>query len=335
MIKLKNLRNDATPYYFVVDLLMIVLVVVNLCWIVFDWAFAVPWVQTALGWVSGDFVTFYGERVHPNFFNIDLVFVSVFITEFLFGWYLSARKGRYDRWWFYPIFHWYDLLGCIPVGSFRFLRILRVISITFRLQRLGVIDLSNTALYQFLARYYNILVEEVSDRVVLNVLEGVQAEVREGSPLQERILHEVVLPRQEVLAREIVVRLEVALQSLMRVHQPAVRRYIGHVIERAMRDNPDLKLVGSVPVIGGVVNQRLDSAVGDIVASVVEDLIDDLSSEEFNALVNNTVSVSLRQLAEDPQTEEGINTLHMIDDVVELVKDQVKVQRWKEQVDGV
>ncbi|EDY87733.1 conserved hypothetical protein [gamma proteobacterium HTCC5015] len=332
MLKLQNLRNDATPYYFAVDIAMIVLVVVNLCWIVFDWVFAVPWVQSLLTWLYPPFVEFYGSTVHPNFYNIDLVFVAIFLTEFCAGWLLCAVKKRYDRWWFYPIFHWYDLLGCIPVGSFRFLRVLRLVSILVRLQRLGVIDLSNTALFQFFARYYRILVEEISDRVVVNVLEGVQEEVREGSPLQDRIVHEVLLPRQQVVAAEIVYRLEHTLQSLMRVHQPAVRRYIENLMVRAMEDNPELKLIGKLPILGDVVNHQLDSAVGDIVASVVESLVDDLSSQEFSALVENTVGTSLGQLTDEDPRDEGIDTLEVVDKVIELVKDQVKVQRWKEQV---
>ncbi len=80
MIKLKNLRSDATNYYLFVDLAMVALVLINLSWIIFDWMFTVPWVQTLLGWVSASFVSFYAEQIHVNFYNYDLIFVSLFIV---------------------------------------------------------------------------------------------------------------------------------------------------------------------------------------------------------------------------------------------------------------
>ena len=53
---------------------------------------------------------------------------------------MAIRKQTYPRWYFYPFLHWYDLLGCIPIGSFRMLRLLRLISLTIRLQKMGIID---------------------------------------------------------------------------------------------------------------------------------------------------------------------------------------------------
>ncbi len=87
-------------------------------------------------------------------------------------WAVAIARGTYHRWFFYPFVHWYDLLGCIPVGSFRWLRILRVVSLMFRLQKMGVVDFRDTYIGRSVIKYYRILVEEVSDRVVINVLEG-------------------------------------------------------------------------------------------------------------------------------------------------------------------
>lgn len=328
MIKLSKLKQDATPYYLIVDLVMVALVMINLGWIIFDWVYAVPWVQSLLEWVYPPFVAFYGEQVHPNFYNYDLIFVSIFISEFFLGWGLSIYKKLYARWWHYPFMHWYDLLGCIPVGSFRFLRVLRLVSILVRLQRLGVIDLRNTALFQFLGRYYNIFVEEVSDRVVVNVLEGVQEELKQGGPLQEQVVREVLQPRQGVLAEEIVARVEQSTQQLLSRHQHTVRNYVHGVIAEAMARNPELKLVSHVPLFGGLVNRQLDHAVGDIVANVVEQLVADLSSEHFGGLVANYVETVLEHSVELPGKTD-LDAMELLNDVLELVKAQVQVQRWR------
>ncbi len=327
MFNFKNLRKDATNYYLIIDIAMIVLVMVNLGWIIFDWVFTVPWVQMLLNWVYPPFVTFYGENVHENFYNYDLVFVSIFISEFIFGWGVAIYKKDYGSWWHYPFYHWYDLLGCIPIGSFRFLRVLRLISITVRLQRLGIIDLSNTALMLFLKRNYGIFVEEVSDRVVVNVLDGVQEEMQHGSPLQEQLIRDVLQPRHDVLAEELVARLEHSMQRLLVTHNDSVRSYVHRVIQQAMSHNPELRLVGTVPILGGMVNRQLDHAVGDIVANVVEQMVADLSSDTVHTMVENTLEAVLQDLLQPSGSR--LNGLDVVNDVIELIKQQVQVQRWK------
>lgn len=327
MINLKNLRKDATNYYLIIDIAMIVLVMINLTWIIFDWVFAVPWVQDLLSWVYAPFVAFYGQHVHDNFYNYDLVFVSIFVTEFVFGWGVAIYKKTYSAWWHYPFFHWYDLLGCIPVGSFRFLRVLRLISITVRLQRLGVIDLSNTALMQFLKRNYGIFVEEVSDRVVVNVLSGVQEELQHDSPLQERLIRDVLQPRHDVLAEAIVTRAEQSVQRLLAQHSDSVRSYVHKVIQQAMQHNPELRLVAAVPILGSMVNRQLDHAVGDIVANVVEQIVADLSSDTVHAMTDNLLEALLEDLLKPSSNR--LDGLQVANEVIELVKQQVQVQRWR------
>jgi len=328
MFNFKNLRKDATNYYLIIDIAMIVLVMLNLSWIIFDWVFAVPWVQMLLNWLYAPFVQFYGEHVHSNFYNYDLVFVSIFISEFVLGWCVAIYKKDYRSWWHYPFYHWYDLLGCIPIGSFRFLRVLRLISITVRLQRLGVIDLSNTALMLFLKRNYGIFVEEVSDRVVVNVLDGVQDEIQHGSPLQERLIRDVLQPRHNVLAEELVARAEQSTQRLLAVHSESVRDYVHKVIRQAMSHNPELQVVGAVPILGGMVNRQLDHAVGDIVANVVEQLVADLSSDTVHEMVENFLAALLEDLLKPSDSQ--LDGLQVVNEVIELIKQQVQVQRWKE-----
>lgn len=62
-----------------------------------------------------------------------MIFVSIFIAELLIRWMVTIHQKTYHKWFFYPVIHWFDVLGCIPVGSFRWLRLLRVFSILYRL----------------------------------------------------------------------------------------------------------------------------------------------------------------------------------------------------------
>ena len=104
-----------------------------------------------------------------------------------------------NNWIAYPFIHWYDVLGCIPVGGFRSLRLLRIISIVFRLHKKGIIDIRSTWWYKLINRYYCMLAEEVSDRVVVNIINGTQKEIEAGAPITDKLIEQIIKPRQELI----------------------------------------------------------------------------------------------------------------------------------------
>ena len=52
-----------------------------------------------------------------NFWRIDLPFLIVFVIEFFVRWYLAVRRRTYPRWFFFPIFNWYDVLGLVLLAG--------------------------------------------------------------------------------------------------------------------------------------------------------------------------------------------------------------------------
>ena len=221
--KLKG--NSETPL-FLIDLLMVLLVIVNLSWIIFDAFFTVSWFYASLNYLLPSFTQLYANKVHPNFFEYDLIFVGIFILELLIRWGVAIHQHTYHRWFFYPFAHWYDVIGCIPIGSLRFLRILRVISIIYRLQKLGIIDIKNNPLYPLIEKYINIVVEEISDRVVVNVLNGVQREVIGGNPIVGKINEEVIQPRLDRLLTTIDKDLGDALRHTFYENEVEIKDYL-------------------------------------------------------------------------------------------------------------
>ena len=142
-----NLRETLKSKYsilIVIDIIMMILLLANLTLILFDWLFSILFLNELLSKYLPDFYKFYDETIHQRFHAIDLVFVLIFLSEFIFSWILAVIQKAYYRWFYYPILHWYDLAGCIPVGSFRFLRVLRIFSILVRLNNLKVINLAKS-----------------------------------------------------------------------------------------------------------------------------------------------------------------------------------------------
>ncbi|MES1924100.1 ion transporter [Salinisphaera sp. T31B1] len=323
-------RSLGERLFLLWDLAIIVLVSINLVLIVFDALFAVGPLSSAFDalWPAGH--DWYESRIHENFVTIDLMFVAVFVADVLAGWAVAIYQQRYYRWFFYPFARWYDVLGCVPVAGFRFLRILRVISILMRLQRLGAIDIRNWAVYKTAMVYYDIVVEEISDRVVIKVLSGAQDELQSGGrELSNQVVREVIQPRQQRLVASASTHIENAIISAYKANREQLQAYVASVVNRGVDNNSALKNLERVPMLGSFVSRALDEAITDTVNNVLDEAVAGLSSADFDALVQNiTDSVITRLLADD--IGESSEVRDAVVEILDLVKQQVAVQRWRE-----
>jgi len=312
------------------DLAVVALVSFNLLLIVFDALFALGPVAQAFEslWATGH--DWYKSNIHANFIAIDLVFVAIFVTDVLVGWIVAVIQQRYYRWYFYPFVHWYDVLGCIPVAGFRFLRVLRVISIMVRLQRLGVIDIRSWGIVKHLMVYYDIVVEEVSDRVVIKVLDGAQEELESGGQeLSQRVVREVIQPRQKTLTNAASTHLESAITSAYQANREQLQAYVASIVNNGVERNPALKNLERVPMLGSFVSQALEQAIAETVNDVLDEAVAGLATDDFDALVENiTDSVITRLLADN--AGQSTEVRDAVVEVLGLVKEQVAVQRWRE-----
>ncbi|MBF1801561.1 ion transporter [Alloalcanivorax profundimaris] len=327
---LKKLRPGLDTLGFLIDVLMILLVVVNLSLILFDWVYRVETVQELLrAWVPG-FFTFYKEQVHAHFFEIDLAFVTVYLTEFVIRWAVAIARGTYHRWFFYPFVHWYDLLGCIPVGSFRWLRILRVVSLMFRLQKMGVVDFRDTYIGRSVIKYYRILVEEVSDRVVINVLEGAQREIRTGGPMMHRIERDVLAPRREQLVDYLAGRIADATRRSHDQYRDRLSEYLVYLTDEAVHRTAAGRRLAAIPVAGPRAIDLLGDTVRDGGSALVDQLVEDVSSPanrpRLDALIDDLLSASH---GGTEQLNEMVKQTLL--EILDHVKAQVAVQHWKEE----
>ncbi|WP_423822190.1 ion transporter [Salinisphaera sp. SPP-AMP-43] len=313
------------------DLAIIVLVCINLGLILFDTLFVLPGLGSAFGalWPAGH--DWYAEQVHQRFMTIDLAFVAVFVADVLAGWTVAIVQQRYQRWYFYPFARWYDVLGCIPVAGFRFLRVLRVISIVMRLQRLGVIDVRDWWLYRQFMVYWDIVVEEISDRVVIKVLSGVQEELESGGQkLSRQVLNEVIAPRRHRLTAAASSQIEYSVVAAYQANRDQIQAYAANIVGRTVETNPALKNLERLPMVGDYVSDAIDDAIRDTVNQVLDEAISGLSSAEFDELVSNIVESAIERLLAQDMDDATNEVRDAVIEVLDLVKEQVAVQRWRE-----
>lgn len=308
------------------EVFIVLLVCINLGLILFDSLFIVPPINQALaGWLP-DLHQRYDTTVHRHFQLIDLCFVAVFVFDVLLGWTVAIFERRYARWYYYPFAHWYDVLGCIPLTGLRWLRVLRVGSLLIRLQRLGLIDMRRWAIFGVAHRYYSLLLEELSDRVMVRLFSRMQQEIGASDDLSRRLLEEVVRPRKERLLNDLSRRMQSMLETGYRDNRGAIEGYVGGLIHQALLNNPEVASLRRLPM-GGRVADTLDEALADIAARLLQGAAEGLQSPQFQRLARSLADEFFEAwVYQDENTDLALEELLV--DVIEVLKQQVLDRRW-------
>ncbi|MCS6933547.1 MAG: ion transporter [Chitinophagales bacterium] len=268
--------------------------------------------------------------VYDHFAYIDLCFVAVFVSELLLRWAVAVYNRSYARWFFYPFAHWYDVLGCIPLGSFRILRVIRIVAILIRLQRLGIIQIRNWYIYKVFSKYINILAEEVTDRVVINVLSGVQEEVKGGIPVTGKILREVVLPRKDVLVNFMAHRLQRITRDQYLKHTDELRNTIRVSVTKAIRQNPNIRTLEQIPLIGPAASEALQQSVYDITFQTIHQIFERMATDESRLIIERVTDAAIEAVLipeEDKKLQQTFTD--MVIHALELIKEEVAIRQWQ------
>ena len=326
-----KLFTSREAFWFLVDIFMLVLLLMNMACIIFDALYSTDAVRELFVREWPAFVHFYAP-IHKHFIFYDLIFVAIFLTEFAIRWLRAVINKTYFRWYFYPVIHFYDLVGCIPSGGYRFLRILRIISIIYRLDQFGIINFRSTRMGTFVSFYYEAFMEELSDRIVVKVLSGAQEEIRHGNALLHRIRTQVLLPRREIITEWLCRTLGETSRIGYQDNKAELRRYLEATVDGALKRNMEVQRLSQIPLLGSGIANTLESAVGDIVAQVIHQMLEDLGSGENRPFVEDLVS-SLIHDAQAGSPDQNRELIEVVNEILELVKKQMRIKRWKASLD--
>ncbi|MGM0982708.1 MAG: ion transporter [Pseudomonadota bacterium] len=323
----KSLNPALERLHLAWDLLVITLVIANLTLLLFDSLFLLAPLNAAFEATAPGLHESYSQVIRANFIAIDLAFVAIFLLDVLLGWAVAIAERRYHRWFFYPFVHWYDVLGCIPVGGFRLLRILRVITLLQRLQRLGLIDVRRWYLFQVAAKYYEILLEELTDRIAIRMLDNFQSQLRSSDSLSTGVVEKVVRPRQQALIQEISQRLEAMADNAYTHHRPDILRYVRSLVGRTLAESPEIRRLERLP-LGSQLSRGLESSISDLACRLVNEALEGLQSPEFSALVEHLADSGFDAWLRTDSHSERV-TEQVLVDMLELLKVRIAVKDWK------
>lgn len=229
-----------------------------------------------------------------NYLLLDAPFLFFFIVEFALSWLLAIKNKTYIAWFLYPVYHWYDVLGLIPIVEFRFFRLVRVYKIYLMLQTNQFTRILGNDLISRTLRYYsNIIKEEISDLVTIQILTETQNEVKSGNSL-DQLVNAIDQNRSELK--------KVALNNITKSAQ-----------------NPNLQAL--IENLVSEITERISSSVKPISFLPKElqtNLTKQISLQLFQAISQTAVT-----MAKDPSGQKSIENLidYLIDEMILIAQD--------------
>lgn len=308
-----DVKNRGNIFQLTVDVFMLIVVVLNLLFIIFDWHFQFDFFQDFVQSISYEFYDWYKVEVHPNFLFYDVFFVSIFIAELLISWILAIKNKTYRRWWFYPFVHWYDVLGCIPIGVFRWLRFFRVISMMIKLHQMGVMNLRENVFYKIIKDIYVTFTNKVTDRVLKNLVTGIHREVtkdvqpNKAKKKESSVFSDAVEPDLAQLSKVLRQKIQSVASQNYTQHRKEWKKRIEAEVRDGFEQSEEIKKIDKLPLVGKQITQTLEKSLSDITYQLIDSLFQQVTSDETGKLLEETFQTSVKSALKKEHDEMNIN----------------------------
>jgi len=261
-------------------------------------------------------------QLTDHFWILDLPFLILFWIEFTVRWIVAIKRRIYSRWFFFPIFNWYDVLGLIPVAVFRPFRLLRAVSMYMRLKRSELSNVGKDVFTRTVLYFSNIITEEVSDRVAIRILSEFHEEIVDGT--HTSIIKASVEPRKTEIEMVLANQLRQILTdpaTIDRLHT-LVRLNLENAVEGS-------EALQAVPLPKVVLKPAVKAIGGVILDATFESVVETLDSAAGEEAVREVAGAVLDDVFYGPgmaQLESLVKEITL--QVLEHMMDVVKVKKW-------
>lgn len=252
-----------------------------------------------------------------RFWELDLPFYIFFCTEFFVSWFIAIRRKTFIAWFFYPIYHWYDAIALIPLAEVRFVRLLRLYSMYLILQSRDYYKFGDDIITRTLRYYSNIIKEELSDMVTIQILTDAQSEIRSGSSM-EVITNALNTNKEQI--KEVI---------LAKIADPAPIERLRNLLKESLRvifQNPN----SSIQFLPKDIKEKLATEVVEGIIQIIlkgsKTISDSSIAKETVGKLVDFILEEITQIAKD----EKLNKLNqdITIELLENIKKQVAVKKW-------
>ena len=321
--------------FLIYDVIMMVLIVINLiilglnAIILSDFGDGV-----ARLFQITDLQTAYQNELLPWVKQIDRLFIFYLIFELIIRWIIAIVGKHHRRWFFFPFIHWYEVLAIIP--QLRFLRLLRAGVIAYRLHELGyqVVPKNMVKRGKF---YYDLVMEELTSRIVLKVIDGVEKEL-ETSATHHALIHELIDHHRQHFAEVLAQTLQQSLAKALQEQRQFIAENIGDIVHRSIDDTPELKnILKMMPVVGGLLETRIQAIGRRLAENITQGIIDPIAQHNVvpHQYANPLLNEVAQQISQIPLDSKEIDELveSIVIESLNAMRKQVKVKQWQQLID--
>ena len=312
-----------------IDILLLFLVAIDLFWMVGD-LFLIQLANSSLDKYLFEIPSQYKAHGHPYFLTFDTLVISIFIVEFFTRWFFALYYKTYPKWFFYPLAHWYNALGSLPSSSFRLVHVFRIVGLAYRLQKWRVTDFRTYYVVGRAIHYYEVLMEEVSDRVAVKILKEVKSEFQREPPLSEQIIDEVLYPKKPIIAEWLSRSIQVTLRDTYAYHRKDWQSYLKTTVEKAMNDRPELAQLQKIPMLGNYFTDTLKQAVAGVVVGVIDQITQDVYNKTQQTIITQCADDLLETLLQDQDRLLQELSNQIAAEVIDSVIERVKEKKWQQ-----
>lgn len=269
---------------------------------------------------------------NPIVDKIDNIFISYLVVELFVRWAMAIFSKQYQRWWFFPFAHWYEVLAIIPY--LRFLRLLRAVIIVYRLRQDGhqVLPAKLLAQSKF---YYDVVMEELTDRIVLTVLSQVERELKTSTTHQD-LVHRIIEQHRTLFADALAASLQQSLTSVLTAQQQTIRENIGQIVHRAIDNTPELtQLLKLMPFVGNLIEQQIQAIGQRLGENISQGILEPFIAPARSQTANPLLSEIATQVSQVQINSEKVDTLvaSVVQDALQGIREQVKIKHWQQHLE--
>ena len=321
-------QTRAWRVFMVYDIVMMGLILINLLIIALDLLFFTQIGYSIANFVGqADWVAYYQTTLHPLVKHVDEWFTLYLVSELALRWLVAIIFKHHHRWFFFPFIHWYEVLACIP--TFRALRLLRTFVIGYRLYQLGYKIMPDSWLKTGLF-YYQVVMEEITDRVVLTVLDGVERELKTHS--SSALVKQLIEQHRPLLNDAIAETLQHSLAEALKEQQQGMMDGVGEIVSKAIADTPELhNILRLFPVVGNRLEQQIQSIGQRLGENITAGLIEPFIQSAHTQLANPALQIAADYVGNIDIDQPALNKLvdSILFESLNTVRAQVRIQHWK------
>jgi len=327
----QNPKSDKTLGWkiaFGYDIFMMFIIIFNLfclCTNLFLMSHFAEWLANQIH--LPEFLQYYRHDLHPWVIKTESWFITFLIAELGIRWLIAIVNKHHARWFFFPFIHWYEILAIVPY--LRFLRLIRVGIIAYHFHELGYQVIPDKIMKRILF-YYRVIMEELSDRVVITVIDGIKHEL-DTSSSHKKIIHDLIDHHREHFAHTLAEILQESLAIELKAQSNYITNNVGQIVRQAIEDTPQLtQLLRLIPIAGNMIENQIQNIGQQLGENITQGLIQPFT-QDHPQKPNPTyqlISTKLSQLNIDNQSLEKL-VESIVYESLESLRKQVKVKQWQ------